>query len=141
MPRQHLVYTALLVPDYDEAIAFFTHALRWRLLQDTRLSPSKRWVVVSPSASHEPGGALLLAQASTPEQAAHVGLQAGGRVGLFVHTTDLADDMAHMRRHGVRFLEEPRHEAYGAVVVFQDPWGNRWDLIQPATPVEGKPAA
>ncbi len=134
MTRQRLVCTALLVPQYDEAIAFFTQVLRWQVLQDSRLSPSKRWVLVSPGAGDEPGGALLLAQPSNEEQAKQIGRHAGGRVGLFLHTQDLADDMAHMRRHGVRFLEAPRHEAYGSVVVFQDPWGNRWDLIQPATP-------
>lgn len=133
MPQQRLVYTALLVPDYDEGIAFFTQVLRWQLLQDTPLGPTKRWVVVSPTAASEAGGALLLAQAGTPEQAAQVGRHAGGRVGLFLHTSDLAADMAHMQRQGVRFLETPRHEAYGSVVVFQDPWGNRWDLIQPTT--------
>ena len=121
--------TSLLVPDYDEALAFFTQALHFRVLQDTPLSPDKRWVVVAPSSS---GGALLLARASTPEQRALIGRQGGGRVWLFLHTDDLDADMARMRTHGVAFAEAPRTEAYGRVVVFTDPWGNRWDLIQPA---------
>ncbi len=132
MSSQRLAHTALLVPDYDQAIAFFTQALRWRLLEDTALGPTRRWVVVSPGGADQPGGALLLAQPANPEQAAQIGRQAGGRVGHFLHTTDFEGDRAHMRQHGVRFLEAPRREAYGWVVVFQDPWGNRWDLIQPA---------
>lgn len=123
-----LAYTSVLVPAYDEAIAFFTGVLRWTLLQDTPLSDTKRWVVVSPG---QPGGALLLAQASTPEQRSLIGRQGGGRVWLFLHTDDLDTDMAHMQAHGVHFTETPRQEDYGRVVVFVDPWGNRWDLIQP----------
>jgi predicted enzyme related to lactoylglutathione lyase len=129
MPRQ-LAYTSLLVDDYDRAIVFFTVALRFQLLQDTRLSDSKRWVVVSPSSSNE-GGALLLAQAASPEQHALIGKQGGGRVWLFLHTDDIDADTAHMHSHGVHFTESPRHEAYGRVVVFADLWGNRWDLIEP----------
>jgi catechol 2,3-dioxygenase-like lactoylglutathione lyase family enzyme len=121
--------TSLLVPDYDEALAFFTQALRFQVRQDTALSPDKRWVVVAPSSS---GGALLLARAATPEQRTLIGRQGGGRVWLFLHTDDLDADMAHLRTHGVAFAEAPRTEAYGRVVVFTDPWGNRWDLIQPA---------
>ncbi|MDE2146641.1 MAG: VOC family protein [Burkholderiales bacterium] len=127
MPRR-LAYTTLLVPDYDAAIAFFTGALRFRVLEDTRLSPLKRWVVVAPA--HE-GGALLLAQPGTPEQAALIGRQGAGRVWLFLHTDDFDADLAHMREHGVHFTESPRAEAYGRVVVFADPWGNRWDLVEP----------
>lgn len=130
MPRS-LAYTSLLVPDYDEAIAFFTRVLRWHLLQDTALSASKRWVVVSPGGG---GGALLLARASTPQQIALVGGQGSGRVWLFLHTDDLDGDIAHMTAQGVRFTEAPRSEAYGRVLVFLDPWGNRWDLIEPKTP-------
>jgi predicted enzyme related to lactoylglutathione lyase len=127
MPSR-LAYTSLLVPDYDEAITFFTGALRFKLLQDTRLSDTKRWVVVAPS---EQGGALLLAKASTHEQQALIGGQGGGRVWLFLHTEDLDADIAHMRAHGVRFTEAPRNEAYGRVVVFLDCYGNRWDLVEP----------
>ena len=122
-----LVYTSLLVPDYDEAIDFFTRVLHWRLQQDLRLSDDKRWVVVSPG---DGGGALLLARANTPEQRALIGGQCGGRVGHFLHTDDFDGDRAHMLAHGVRFAEEPRNEPYGRVVVFLDPWGNRWDMIQ-----------
>lgn len=128
-----LVYTSLLVPGYDEALAFFTQVLRWQVLQDLRLSAAKRWVVVSPGGADDRGGSLLLARASTPEQLALVGRQGGGRVWLFLHTHDLDADMAHMRAHGVHFTEAPRSESYGRVVVFLDPWGNRWDLIQPDT--------
>lgn len=131
MPR-HLALTTLLVPDYDEAIAWFTQALRFHLREDTLLAPGKRWVVVAPSASEGPGGALLLAQASGPEQRAAVGRQCGGRVGFFLHTDDFDAELAHFAQHGVRLKENPRHEAYGRVVVFEDRWGNLWDLIQPA---------
>lgn len=133
-----LVHISLLVPAYDEALAFFTQVLRWHVLQDLPLSATKRWLVVAPGGA---GAALLLAQASTPEQVALIGRQGAGRVWLFLHTDDLDADMAHMRAHGVHFTETPRTEAYGRVVVFLDPWGNRWDLIEPLastpTPEEG----
>jgi predicted enzyme related to lactoylglutathione lyase len=125
---RRLAYTSLLVPDYDQAIAFFTGALRFEVLQDSRLSPTKRWVVVAPSNA---GGALLLAQPSSPEQTALIGRQGAGRVWLFLHTDDIDADIAHMQQQGVHFTEAPRHEAYGRVVVFADPWGNRWDLVEP----------
>jgi catechol 2,3-dioxygenase-like lactoylglutathione lyase family enzyme len=118
---------ALLVSDYDEAIAFFTHALRFVLLEDSPLGNGKRWVRVAPSGGA--GGALLLARAATPEQERSVGNQSGGRVFLFLETDDFARDYAHMRAQGVRFTEEPRHEEYGTVVVFLDLYGNKWDLI------------
>ena len=139
MPRQ-LAHTALLVDDYDSAIAYFTQVLRFVLLQDTPLStplssplssqltPGKRWVRVAPS--HE-GGALLLARASNAEQQALIGRQGAGRVWLFLHTDNLDADMAYMHAQGVHFLETPRSEAYGRVVMFEDRWGNRWDLIEP----------
>jgi predicted enzyme related to lactoylglutathione lyase len=128
---RRLAYTTLLVPNYDEAIAFFTQVLRWQLREDRAMSPAKRWVVVAPSDS---GGALLLAQPGNDEQRALVGRQGAGRVWLFLHTDTIDADIAHMRAHGVVFTEHPRDEAYGRVVVFLDPWGNRWDLIQPAAP-------
>jgi catechol 2,3-dioxygenase-like lactoylglutathione lyase family enzyme len=118
---------ALLVRDYDEAIAFFTRALRFELLEDSPLGNGKRWVRVAPSGGA--GGALLLARAATPEQERSVGNQSGGRVFLFLETDDFARDYAHMRAQGVRFTEEPRHEEYGTVVVFLDLYGNKWDLI------------
>jgi catechol 2,3-dioxygenase-like lactoylglutathione lyase family enzyme len=126
---QTLVATALLVPDYDEAIHFFTTVLRWRLVEDTPQAHGKRWVVVAPSGG---GGALLLARAANEVQRGTVGRQGGGRVFLFLHTTDFEDDHRHLQAHGVRFAEAPRHEVYGTVAVFLDPWDNRWDLIQPS---------
>lgn len=127
MPRR-LVYNTLLVDDYDVAIDYFTRVLRFELLEDTRLSDTKRWVVVAPGPQ---GGALLLARAATPGQAALVGGQGGGRVWLFLHTDDLDADIAHLQAHGVHVTEAPRQEAHGRVVVFEDRWGNRWDLIEP----------
>ncbi len=125
---RRLAHTALLVPEYDDAIRFFTQVLRFELLEDRPLSPGKRWVRVAPSRD---GGALLLARAATPEQRALVGRQGGGRVWLFLHTDDFDADLARLRGHGVELAEPPRDEPYGRVVVFIDPWGNRWDLIQP----------
>lgn len=124
-----LTAISLLVRDYDEAIAFFTQALRFDLVEDTLLSSEKRWVVVAPPGNS--GAKVLLARASNPEQEAHIGNQTGGRVFLFLHTTDLWADYEHMQKHGVRFIEQPRQEAYGLVVVFLDLYGNKWDLVQP----------
>ena len=118
---------ALLVRDYDEAIRFFTRALRFELLEDSPREGGKRWVRVAPVSGD--GAALLLARAATPEQERFVGNQAGGRVFMFLETGDFAGDHAHMRSQGVRFLEEPRHEDYGTVAVFLDLYGNKWDLI------------
>lgn len=119
---------ALVVRDYDEAVAFFTGALRFNLIEDTPLGNGKRWVVVAPQDSG--GATLLLAKAATPEQEAHVGSQTGGRVFLFLHTSDFWEDYRHMQAHGVRFTEQPREEPYGTVVVFLDLYGNKWDMIQ-----------
>lgn len=127
---QRLAQVALLVRDYDEALAFFTQALGFDLIEDTDLGGGKRWVIVRPPGAAETA-ALLLARAATPEQEAAVGNQAGGRVFLFLHTDDFARDHARMRAHGVRFVEESRDEAYGTVAVFLDLYGNRWDLLQP----------
>lgn len=124
--------TTLLVRDYDEAITFFTRALRFTLLEDTPLGDGKRWVLVGPGGSA--GASLLLARATTPEQERAIGRQAGDRVFLFLHSSDFAADHAHMVAHGVCFAEEPRHEAYGTVAVFEDLYGNRWDLIQRNAP-------
>ncbi|MBS1180553.1 MAG: extradiol dioxygenase [Proteobacteria bacterium] len=119
---------ALVVADYDEAIAFYVGTLGFSLLDDTPLGDGKRWVRVSPAGS---GTALLLARADGPEQVAHIGNQTGGRVFLFLETDDFARDHAQFSARGVRFLEAPRHEAYGTVAVFEDLYGNRWDLIEP----------
>lgn len=120
---------ALLVRDYDEAIEFFTGALGFTLRGDQPEGAGKRWVVVEP-----PGGqtGLLLARAQGAGQRARVGDQCGGRVGFFLTVTDFAAAHAKMSAAGVRFEEDPRHEAYGTVAVFRDLYGNRWDLLQPA---------
>jgi len=126
---QTIAYVTLLVRDYDEAIAFFTHALQFTVIEDTPLGDGKRWVLVAPAESAGPS--LLLAQASTPEQETRIGNQTGGRVFLFLHTTDFWHDYAEMKARGVGFTEAPREEAYGTVVVFKDLYGNKWDLLQP----------
>lgn len=128
MTARSIALVTLVVHDYDAAIAFFTQALRFALLEDTQLTPSKRWVVVAPSGAR--GASLLLAKAAGPAQAASVGNQTGGRVALFLETDDFWDDYAHMKAHGVRFAETPRQEPYGTVVVFYDLCGNKWDLLQ-----------
>ena len=129
MPR-HLAHIALVVRDYDEAIAWYTGALGFTLVEDSPREGGKRWVLVAPSGA--PGAAaLLLARAATPEQVARIGDQAGGRVFLFLHTSDFHRDHAAMRSRGVRFVEAPREEAYGTVAVFEDLYGNRWDLVEP----------
>lgn len=125
---QHIGAVTLVVRDYDEAIVYYTTTLGFNLVEDTDLGGGKRWVLVRPPG--DGGACLLLAKAASPLQAAHVGNQTGGRVFLFLHTDDFARDYAAMRSRGVRFLEEPRHEAYGTVAVFEDIYGNRWDLLQ-----------
>ena len=126
---QHIAALTLLVPDYDEAIAYYTQTLGFALLEDTRMSDTKRWVRVAPPGSM--GVCLLLAKAVGEAQVAQIGMQAGGRVFLFLHTDDFAGDYARYKAAGVRFVEEPRYEAHGTVVVFEDGFGNRWDLIEP----------
>ena len=127
---QHLAAIALVVPDYDEAIAFYVGKLGFELVEDTRLGETKRWVLVAPPGSRETR--LLLAKADGPEQRTRIGNQAGGRVFLFLHTDDFQRDYEAYRARGVRLLEPPRHETYGTVAVFVDLYGNKWDLIQPA---------
>ncbi|MEW2515746.1 VOC family protein [Streptomyces sp. NPDC046870] len=119
----------LVVHDYDEAVRFYTEALGFRLVEDAPRPDGSRWVVVEPGGD---GPGLVLARAKDDEQRARVGDQTGGRVGFFLHTDDFARDHARMTAAGVTFLEEPRHEPYGTVAVFQDLYGNRWDLLQPA---------
>lgn len=123
-----IAFVTFVVRDYDEAVAFFTGALRFMLLEDTPLSDGKRWVRVAPA--HNNGAALLLAKAATPEQLSRVGDQTGGRVFLFFETSDFWGDYNYMLAHGVQFVEQPRHEPYGWVVVFSDLYGNKWDLLQ-----------
>lgn len=124
---QSIATVTLVVRDYDEAIAFYRDRLGFKVIADTPLGESKRWVLVAP---HGSAARLLLAKADGPEQAARIGDQTGGRVGFFLETDDFARDHAAYTANGVRFLEAPRHEAYGSVAVFEDLYGNRWDLIQ-----------
>jgi catechol 2,3-dioxygenase-like lactoylglutathione lyase family enzyme len=127
----------LVVRDYDEAIAFFVDTLGFELIEDTPLGEGKRWVRVRAPGSGAMGGAsLLLARAATPEQQARVGNQTGGRVFLFLETDDCRRDYERWRAQGVRFTGAPRKEAYGTVVVFEDLYGNRWDLVQPRSAPE-----
>jgi catechol 2,3-dioxygenase-like lactoylglutathione lyase family enzyme len=123
-----LALITLVVPDYDEAIAFFTDALDFEL-RDDRLMGDKRWVVVGPRGGR--GAGLVLGRAANDAQRAAIGNQTGGRVFLFLHTDNFDTSYARLASHGVRFTETPRHEAYGKVVVFLDPYGNKWDLIEP----------
>jgi catechol 2,3-dioxygenase-like lactoylglutathione lyase family enzyme len=127
---QHLAAIALLVADYDEAIAYFCGVLGFALLEDTPLGDGKRWVRVRPGGASD-GTALLLAQAADDDQREHIGRQGGGRVFLFLETDDFARDHARYAAAGVRFVEDPRVEPYGTVAVFEDALGNRWDLIEP----------
>ncbi|MGW2817529.1 VOC family protein [Streptomyces sp. NPDC001415] len=128
----HIALITLVVRDYDEAIDFYTRALGFELAEDTDRGDGSRWVVVSPPGTTNGAASLLLARAKDEAQLASVGAQTGGRVGFFLHTEDFAGDHARMLAAGVRFLEEPRHEPYGSVAVFEDLYGNRWDLLQPA---------
>ena len=126
--KQTLAHIALVVKDYDEAIAFYTGKLHFRLVEDTKLSEIKRWVRVQP-----PGGGceLLLARAATEHQSSRVGDQTGGRVFLFLHTDDFNRDYENLLKQGIRIIREPSVEEYGTVAVFADLYGNQWDLIGP----------
>ena len=126
---QSLAQVTLVVREYDEAIAFFRDKLGFELAEDRPLGNGKRWVIVKP-AGH--GARLLLAQASTPEEIRSVGNQTGGRVFLFLYTDDFWHDYQAMQSRGVHFLEAPREEPYGTVCVFEDLYGNKWDLLMPA---------
>jgi catechol 2,3-dioxygenase-like lactoylglutathione lyase family enzyme len=125
---QRLAAVTIVVPDYDEAIDWFTRVLGFERVEDAPLAGGRRWVVVAPSGG---GTRILLARAANPDQQARVGDQTGGRVAFFLHTDDFARDYAAMRARGVEFVEPPRRESYGTVAVFADRYGNRWDLIQP----------
>ena len=127
MPRIGAV--TFLVREYDEAIDWFTRALDFELVEDTPLGDGKRWVLVAPRGGE--GAPLLLARATDEGQQVRIGNQAGGRVFLFLHTDDFGRDRQRMLAAGVTFREEPRHESYGAVAVFEDLYGNPWDLIEP----------
>jgi catechol 2,3-dioxygenase-like lactoylglutathione lyase family enzyme len=125
-----LVHVALLVPDYDEAIAYYAGTLGFDLVEDTPLGPAKRWVTIRPPNSPAGATTILLARAADDRQRAAIGDQAGGRVFLFLATDDFARDHAAFTAAGVHFVEAPHHEAYGTVAVFEDRYGNRWDLLQ-----------
>ena len=125
---QRLASVTLLVRDYEEAIAYYTQSLGFTLVENTALTDGKRWVRIAPPGSSDV--TLLLARASTRAQVARVGDQTGGRVFLFLQTSDFWQDHQAMRARGVRFVEEPRVELYGTVAVFEDLYGNRWDLVQ-----------
>lgn len=127
--RQHIGAFALVVRDYDEAIAWYRDVLGFELIEDTVLSPEKRWVMVAPPGAS--GTRLLLARAATPEQASRIGNQTGGRVFLFLYTDDFRRDYDDLRAKNVTFVRPPKEESYGTVAVFEDLYGNLWDLIQP----------
>jgi catechol 2,3-dioxygenase-like lactoylglutathione lyase family enzyme len=129
---QSIAHLTLLVRNYDEALEFYAQKLGFHLLQDTPLPGNKRWLLVAPPDSR--GAALLLAEADSPVQSLAIGNQTGGRVFLFLHTDDFWRDYNAYRSRGVCFLESPRKESYGTVAVFEDLYGNKWDLLQPATP-------
>ncbi|GCD32714.1 hypothetical protein OEIGOIKO_00431 [Streptomyces chrestomyceticus JCM 4735] len=126
--RRHLGLVTVVVRDYDAAIAFYVEVLGFELREDTWLGEGKRWVVVAPPGAET---AVLLARAVTPEQEGRVGDQTGGRVGMFLYTDDFDGDYERLRVAGAWFEEPPRREPYGTVAVFQDLYGNRWDLLQP----------
>ncbi len=127
--EQSIVHIALVVKDYDEAIAFYTEKLHFTLIEDTyQPEQDKRWVVVAPPGSG--GTTLLLARASRPEQLPFIGNQTGGRVFLFLNTDDLWRDYNEMVSKGIKFVRDPKEESYGLVAVFEDLYGNLWDLLQ-----------
>ncbi|TCL96022.1 catechol 2,3-dioxygenase-like lactoylglutathione lyase family enzyme [Rhizobium sp. PP-WC-2G-219] len=128
--QQTIARITLVVPDYDDAIAFYRDSLGFELLEDLDMGDGKRWVVLRPRGARET--ALLIAKADGAAQAAAIGNQTGGRVAFFLHTDDFARDHTTMLAKGVAFREAPRHEPYGTVAVFADPFGNLWDLLQPA---------
>jgi len=130
--KQSIGLVSLVVPEYDEAIAFYVGVLGFRLVEDSFVpEQNKRWVVVAPPGAAETR--LLLARASNEEQRSRIGNQTGGRVFLFLYTDDFTRDYNSFIAKGVVFVREPSHQPYGTVAVFKDPWGNLWDLVQPAS--------
>jgi len=129
--NQHIAHIALVVDNYDEAIKFYTEKLNFILLEDTKLSETKRWVMVAPPGNSQ--CCLLLAQAATEEQKSRVGNQTGGRVFLFLYTDDFWRDYNSMLEKKIHFVRQPVEEPYGTVAVFEDLYGNLWDLIEPIT--------
>ncbi len=131
--KQSIIHVALVVRDYDEAIAFFCNKLHFTLVEDTyQPEHDKRWVTVAPPGSS--GSTLLLARANSPVQEAAIGNQSGGRVFLFLHTDDFWRDYNEMLISGIKFVREPKTASYGTVAVFEDLYGNLWDLVGPASP-------
>ncbi len=128
MTNHSLFQLALVVRDYDEAIDFYVGKLGFTLIEDTVMSETKRWVVVSPG---ESSCQLLLAKAANEQQVSRVGDQTGGRVFLFMHTDDIRADERRLRKHDIKILRGPVTEPFGEVIVFEDLYGNKWDLIQP----------
>lgn len=124
----HIGLFTLVVRDYDDAIAFYTQKVGFDLIENTDMGGGKRWVIVAPKGAKETR--VLLAQASNDDQSNAIGNQTGGRVGFFLNTDDFARDHARMVEAGVTFLEEPRYEPYGTVAVFEDLYGNKWDLLE-----------
>ena len=128
--KQHIAHIALVVNDYDEAIAFYTQKLHFTLIEDTVLNETKRWVLVSPPGSTT--SCLLLAKAATEEQKGRVGNQTGGRVFLFLHTDNFKRDFENLQKNKITIVRGPVVEPYGTVAVFEDLYGNLWDLVEPA---------
>ena len=127
--KQEFFQMALVVKDYDEAIEFYTKKLHFKLIEDTQMSETKRWVVIAPAGST--GAQLLLAKAANEEQSSRIGNQTGGRVFLFMHTDDLNRDHKNLVEKNVNIVREPVTESWGKVLVFSDLYGNLWDLIEP----------
>jgi catechol 2,3-dioxygenase-like lactoylglutathione lyase family enzyme len=134
--NQFIAHLALIVKDYDEAINFYTRKLGFRLLEDTILSETKRWVIVAPPGTGQ--CSLLLAKANGPEQLKTVGNQTGGRVFLFLYTDDFYRDYQALLEKGIHFVRQPVKEVYGTVAVFEDLYGNLWDLIEPFSKEKAK---
>lgn len=128
--KQRIAHIALVVRDYDEAIAFYTEKLDFRLVEDTRINDDKRWVVVAPPGAQE--CALLLAKAANEKQSESIGNQTGGRVFLFLFTDDFQRDYEKMSARKIKFVRPPKEEDYGTVAVFEDLYGNLWDLLEPS---------
>ena len=132
--NQRLAHIAIVVNDYDEAIRFYKEKLHFDLVEDTRLSETKRWVLMRPKGSNE--CCLLLAKAANDEQKSRVGNQTGGRVFLFLHTDNFERDYQNLLDHQIEIVSQPRREEYGTVAVFKDLYGNLWDMIEPVEPNE-----
>ena len=127
--KQHLAHIALVVEDYDDAIEFYTKKLHFDLVEDTKLDDFKRWVLVRPPNANE--SCLLLAKAANDQQKSSIGNQTGGRGFLFLYTDDFYRDFENMKQSGINFMRPPKVESYGTVAVFEDLYGNLWDLLEP----------